>query len=61
MSEPEALRQRRGLLLESIGKAADEFGRNGGRGDSIKTNMWWHRLLYQNTAYGKFGSFKKES
>ena len=27
MSEPEALRQRRGLLLESIGKAADEFGR----------------------------------
>lgn len=27
MSEPEALRQRRGLLLESIGKASDEIGR----------------------------------
>jgi len=27
MSEPEALQHRRGLLLESIGKAADEIGR----------------------------------
>lgn len=27
MGEPEALQKRRGLLLESIGKAADEIGR----------------------------------
>ena len=27
MKEPDALQKRRGLLLESIGKAADEIGR----------------------------------
>ena len=35
MSEPEALRQRRGLLLESIGKAADEIKRIDDRLSSI--------------------------
>ena len=35
MSEPEALHKRRGLLLESIGKAADEIGRIDDRLSSI--------------------------
>lgn len=35
MSEPEALQKRRGLLLESIGKAADEIKRIDDRLSSI--------------------------
>ena len=35
MSEPEALQKRRGLLLESIGKAADEISRIDSRLNNI--------------------------